>query len=173
MTKHKVLCTKALWKRVDNVSREIDADLGQIKNIENLVGQAIWGIQSKLYSKRNDLADAIGDVVRKIESALNQAENELSETLLASGLTVDHVPQYHLLPVTSRTICKEAEAKLLNTLDHETLENAVRATTSGWQRFLNTQKGRRTGVETLRPILEERLNESLEDLSNSHCPKVE
>ena len=100
---------ESIMETNNNVSREIAADLGQIKNIENLVGQAIWGIQSKLYSKRNDLADAIGGVVRKIESALNQAENELSETLLASGLTVDHVPQYHLLPVTSRTICKEAE----------------------------------------------------------------
>ena len=118
----------------------IDHDLRQIKNIENLVGQAIWRIQSKLYSKRNDLADAIGDVVRKIEGALNQAENEFSETLLASGLTVDHVPQYHLLPVTSRTICKEAEAELLNTLNPETLENAVRTATTGWQRFWNMQK---------------------------------
>ena len=151
---------------LDNVSREIADDLRQIKNIENLVGQAIWGIQSKLYSKRNDLADAIRDVVRKIESALNQAENELFETLLTSGLTVDYMPQYHLLPVTSRTICKEAEAELLNTLDHETLENAVREVASGWQRFWNTQKGRSFAVETLDPILEECLTKSLEGLSD-------
>ena len=157
---------ESIMETSDNVSREIAADLGQIKTIDNLVGQAIWGIQSKLYSKRNDLADAIGDVVRKIESALNQAENELSETLLASGLTVDHVPQYHLLPVTSRTICKEAEDKLLNTLDRGTLENAVRDTTSGWQRFWNMQKGRNFAVETLRPILEEHLKMSLEYLSD-------
>ena len=156
---------KSIMETSNNISREIADDLGQIKNIENLVGQAIWGIQSKLYSKRNDLADAIGDVVRKIEGALNQAENELSETLLASGLTVDHVPQYHLLPVTSRTICKEAEDKLLNTLDHETLENAVRASTSGLQRFFNMKKGRNFAIETLRPILEEHLKTSLEKLS--------
>ena len=157
---------KSIMETLDNVSREIADDLRQIKNIENLVGQAIWGIQSKLYSKRNDLADAIRDVVRKIESALNQAENELFETLLTSGLTVDYMPQYHLLPVTSRTICKEAEAELLNTLDHETLENAVREVASGWQRFWNTQKGRSFAVETLDPILEECLTKSLEGLSD-------
>ena len=157
---------ESIMETINNVSRGIDDDLKQIKNIDNLVGQAIWGIQSKLYSKRNALADAIGDVVKKIESALNQAENELSETLLASELTVDHAPQYHLLPVTSRTICKEAEDKLLNTLDRETLENAVRATTSGWQRFWNMQKGRNSAVETLRPILGEHLKTSLENLSH-------
>ena len=129
---------ESIMETIDNVGHGIAYDLGQIKNIKDLVDQAIWGIQSKLYSKRNDLADAIGDVVKKIESTLNQAENELSETLLASGLTVGHVPQYHLLPVTSRTICKEAEAELLNTLDHETLENAVREAASAWQRFFNT-----------------------------------
>ena len=163
---------ESIMETLDNVSREIDADLGQIKNIAILVDQAIWGIESKLYSKRNDLADAIGNVVKKTESTLNQAENELSETLLASGLTIDDVPQYHLLPVTSRTICKEAEAELLNTLDHETLENAVRATTSGLQRFFDTQKGRRAAVETLRPILEERLKKSLEYLSNNTDRKL-
>ena len=56
---------ESIKETIDNISREIAYDLGQIKNIENLVGQAIWGIQSKLYSKRNDLADAIGDIVRK------------------------------------------------------------------------------------------------------------
>ena len=81
---------ESIMETLDNVSREIDADLGQIKNIAILVDQAIWGIESKLYSKRNDLADAIGNVVKKNrKSTLNQAENELSETLLASGLTVD------------------------------------------------------------------------------------
>ena len=148
----------------DNVSREIAADLKNIKDIDNLVGQAIWGIQSKLYNKRNDLADAIRDIVQKIEGALNQAENELSETLLASGLTVDYMPQYHLLPVTSRTICKEAEAELLNTLNHEILENTVRSAANGWQRFLNTQKGRSVAVEGVLPILEESLKTSLEKL---------
>ena len=157
---------ESIMETIDNVSHGVVHDLEHIKNIENLVGQAIWGIQSKLYSKRNDLAYAIGDVVKKIESTLNQAENELSETLLASGLTVDHVPQYHLLPVTSRTICKEAEEELLNTLDHETLENAVREVASGWQQFWNTKKGRNSGIETLRPILEECLTKSLEYLSN-------
>ena len=156
---------ESILETIDNVSYGIADDLRQIKDIENLVGQARWGIQSKLYSKRNDLADAIGDVVRKIEGALNQAENELSETLLVSGLTVDHMPQYHLLPVTSRTICEEAEAELLNTLNRETLENAVRTATTGWQRFWNTQKGRGSAVERLLPILEECLNESLKGLS--------
>ena len=149
---------------INKVSHGIADDLRQIKDIDNLVGQAIWGIQSNLYNKRNDLADAIKDIVQKIEGALNQAENELSETLLASGLT-DYVPQYHLLSVTSRTICKEAEAELLNTLDHETLENAVREVVSVLQQFLNTQKGRSTAVEKLRPILEKHLKESLEGLS--------
>ena len=149
----------------DKVSQGVANDLRQIKDIDNLVGQAIWDIQSKLYNKRNDLADAIKDIVQKIEGVLNQAENELSETLLASGLTVDYMPQYHLLPVTSRTICKEAEAELLNTLDHETLENAVREVASGWQRFWNTQKGRSSAVEKLLPILAEHLKKSLEGLS--------
>ncbi len=146
------------------ISQEITDDLRQIKNIKNLVGQAIWGIQSKLYSKRNALADAIGDVVKKIESALNQAENELSETLLASGLT-DYVPQHHLLPVTSRIICKEAEDELLNTLDREFLVSTVRAAANAWQRFWNTQKGRSIAVEGILPILQKHLNESLEELS--------
>ena len=149
----------------DKVSQGVANDLRQIKDIDNLVGQAIWGIQSKLYNKRNELADAIKDIVQKIEGALNQAENELSETLLASGLTVDHVPQYHLLPVTSRSICKDTEDKLLNTLNRETLENAVRTAANAWQRFWNTQQGRSSAVERLLPILEECLNESLKGLS--------
>ena len=149
----------------NKISQEITDDFRQIKNIDNLVGQAIWGIQNRLYSKRNDLAEAIGDIVQKIEGVLNQAENEFSETLLASGLT-DYVPQHHLLPVTSRTICKEAEDELLNTLDHEILENTVRSAANGWQRFWNTQKGRSVAVEGILPILQKHLKESLEGLSD-------
>ena len=110
---------KSILETSNKVFQEITDDLRQIKDIDNLVAQAIWSIQKRLYNKRNDLAEAIEDILQKIEGALNQMENELSETLLASGLT-DYVPQYHLLPVTSRTICKKAEAELLNTLDHET-----------------------------------------------------
>lgn len=149
----------------NKVFQEITDDLRQIKDIDNLVAQAIWGIQNRLYSKRNDLAEAIEDIVQKIEGVLNRAENEFSETLLASGLT-DYVPQYHLLPVTSRAICKEAEDELLNTLDHKILENTVRSAANGWQRFWNTQKGRSVAIEGILPILQRHLKESLEDLSD-------
>ena len=39
----------------NKISQDITDDLRQIKDIDNLVTQAIWSIQNRLYSKRNDL----------------------------------------------------------------------------------------------------------------------
>lgn len=155
---------ESIVETINKVSQGITDDLKGVKKIDNLASQAKWSIQGRLYNERNTIARAIRDVVRKIEYAFNHAENELFETLLASGLT--SVPQYHLLPVTSRTICKGAEEELLNILDHKTLKNAVEDATTGWQRLWNTSPGREAASERLRSDLKPYLIEALDSISN-------
>ncbi len=156
---------ESISETVRKVSQGIVADLSDVTNIDNMANQAVWSIESNLYRERNVLAKAIRDIVSKIEGTLNQAENELSDKFLSSGLTVDEGPQYHLLPVSSHTICKEAEAELINKLDRETLGNAVSDATTFWQWLFDTKKGRSAAIQRLEAELGKRLKKTLKGLS--------
>ena len=108
---------ESINETIRKVLQEINDDLGRAP-IDNMAGIAM-GIGNHLYRSRNLLSDAIRDIVSKIENMLNEAENDLSNKLLASGFTVEE-PRYHLLPISSHTICKEVEEELrsrLKTLD--------------------------------------------------------
>ena len=147
----------------DRVSQRITDDL-KAKRIENLATQGIWSIQDKLFGERATLAKSILRIVGKIEGELNQAETKLSNELLASGLK-GNVPQYHLLPISSQTLCKDAEEGLRSNLDRETLQSIVKAATTWWQRILGTGLGKRAAVGELEPELKSLLQKTLKGLS--------
>ena len=147
----------------DRVSQGIRDDL-KAKRIENLATQGIWSIQDKLFHERATLAKSIQRIVGKIEGELNQAETNLSNELLASGLK-GNVPQYHLLPISSHTLCKDAEEGLRSNLDRETLQSIVKAATTWWQRLWDTGLGKRAAVGELEPELKSLLQKTLEGLS--------
>ena len=96
---------------------------------------------------------------------LNQAENDLSEKLLASGFIVEQEPRYHLLPISSHTICKEVETELRSNLDLETLQSTVKAATTWWQRIWDTSVGKSDAVGQLKVGLESLLQKTLDGLS--------
>ena len=147
----------------DRVSQGITDDL-KAKRIENLATQGIWSIQDKLFRERTTLAKSIQRIVGKIEGELNQAETNLSNELLASGLK-GNVPQYHLLPISSHTLCKDAEEGLRSNLDRETLQSIVKAATTWWQRIWGTGLGKRAAVGELEPELKSLLQKTLKGLS--------
>ncbi len=147
----------------DNVSRRITEIIRTVGNIRNLEGQARWGLQDALYKERIILAKGIRVLVNQMETVLNNAENQLSDTLLASGLGV-RVPRVYLLPVSSRTICKDAEDRLIKDLDRDSLNKVVDEATKWWQRIFNTDAGREAAVERLKPELESILGEALRNL---------
>ena len=154
---------ESINETIRKVLQEIDDDLSRMR-VNNMAGIAM-GIGNHLYRNRNVLAQAIRDIVRKIEGMLNQAENDLSEKLLASGFTVDQEPRYHLLPISSHTICQEVEAELRNKLNHETLQSTVKAVTTWWQRIWNPSSGKSEVVKQLETKLESLLQETLDGLS--------
>ena len=153
---------------IDEVKKEVARgfaeDIKQVGNIDNLGAQASWSLQEKLYAKRKPLTDGISGLVHQIEDALNEAENRLSDTLLASGLGT-RMPQTHLLPVSARTICKDAEAKLIENLDQNALSEVVHDAANWFQRFFNTRVGRKHAVEGLQPVLEKKLGKTLNNIS--------
>ena len=155
---------ESINETIHKVLQGIDDDLRSVRVINNMAGLAM-SIGNHLYQNRNVLAQAIRDIVSKIEGMLNQAENDLSEKLLASGFTVEQGPRYHLLPISSHTICKEVEAELRNNLDLETLQSTVKAATTRWQRFWDTSVGRNAAVEQLKVGLESLLQKTLDGLS--------
>ena len=71
----------------------------------------------------------------------------------------------HLLPVSARTICKDAEAELVANLDRGVLAEVVREATNWWQRIFNTTKGKKAGIERLRPSLGKTLRNAMEKIS--------
>ena len=154
---------ESINETIRKVLQEIDDDLSRMR-VNNMAGIAM-GIGNHLYRKRNVLAQAIRDIVSKIEGMLNQAENDLSEKLLASRFIVYQGPRYHLLPISSHTICKKVEAELRNKLDLETLQSTVKAATTWWQRFVDTSPGKSEAVKQLKIELESLLQETLDGLS--------
>ena len=153
---------ESINETIRKVKQEINDDLGRAP-IDNMAGIAM-GIGNHLYRSRNVLSDAIRDIVSKIENMLNEAENDLSNKLLASGFTVEE-PRYHLLPISSHTICKEVEEGLRNNLNLETLQSTVKAATTWWQRLVDTGVGKRAAVGRLNVELESLLQETLKGLS--------
>ncbi len=147
----------------EKVSRTITDTIANVRQIDNLAGQARWGLQDGLYKERTTLAEAIRVLVNQIETVLNNAENQLSDVLLTSDLGA-RVPLTHLLPVTARTICKDAEDLLIEHLDREFLKEVVDEATIWWQRIFNTKAGRRDAVEGLMPEMEGILREALETI---------
>ena len=153
---------ESINETIRKVLQEIDDDLGRAP-IDNMAGIAM-GIGNHLYRSRNCLSDAIRDIVSKIENMLNEAENDLSNKLLASGFTVEE-PRYHLLPISSHTICKEVEEELRNNLNLETLQSTVKAATTWWQRLVDTGVGKNAAAKQLKIELESLLQETLKRLS--------
>ena len=155
---------ESIDETIRKILQKIGDDLSSVQTINNMAGIAM-SIGNHLYNNRNDLAHAISNIVSKIEGMLNQAENGLSEKLLASGFIVDQGPRYHLLPISSHTICQEVEAELRNKLNHETLQSTVKAATTWWQRIVNTSLGKSEAVKQLKIELESLLQETLDGLS--------
>ena len=155
---------ESINETIRKVLQGIDEDLRSVQTINELTGLAM-STGYHLSQKRNVLARAIREIVRKIEGMLNQAENDLSAKLLASGFTVDQGPRYHLLPISSHTICKEVEAELRNNLDLETLQSTMKTATTWWQRLWDTGAGKRAAVGQLKVELESLLQETLDGLS--------
>ena len=155
---------ESLGEVSENVSRNISETLGRVRKIDNLVGQAHWSVQQELYGARGSLTQAIRDLVTRIETILNEAEDRLSNALLASGLG-PRMPQTHLLPITARTICKEAEDKLIEALDRGALSKVVNEATSWWQRTFDTKQGGKNAVEALEPELGRILKQALDGIA--------
>ena len=145
----------------EKVSQEIAEDIRHVRKIDNLASQAYWSLQHELHEERGSLTNGIHSLVNLIEKALDDAENQLSNDLLASGLGT-RMPQTHLLPVSARTICKDAEARLIENLDLDTLSKEVHEATNWWQRIWDTPGGRKAAVERLRPVLEKNLTDVLQ-----------
>ncbi len=156
-----------LQKRINEMIGEVlqntEDDLRGVKVIDNMAGLAM-GIGNHLYKKRFILVEAIEAIVGKTEDMLNQEEADLSEKLLASGLTVDHMPEYHLLPISAYTICKDAEEELTNNLDLEVLKNTVDSVTTWWQRVWSPYKAVQEVVKTLKVKLERILQNTLKKI---------
>ena len=100
----------------ENIFREVAATIDKVRQVKNLAAQAHWSLQHELHRERARLAKDIRKLVNRIETVLNDTENELSGSILASGLS-ERPPRTHLLPVSARTICKDAEAILIENLD--------------------------------------------------------
>lgn len=144
----------------ENVSRKIAETIDNVRQIDNMAGQAHWSLQHELYKERRILEKAIRDLVNRIQRMLDDEENQLSDALLASGLGA-RISQTHLLPISARTICKDAEAKLIANLDREALKEVVDEATAWWQRTFNTKGGRKDAAERLKPELGKILRKAL------------
>lgn len=156
---------ESINETIRKVLQGINDDLRSVPVIDNMAGLAM-GIGNHLYKHRNVLAQAIRGIVLTIEDTLNQAENDLSEELLASGFSFDQGPQYHLLPISANTICKDVGTELENNLNLETLQGTVKATTTWWQRLWDTSAGKDAAVSQLNLELEKLLQKNLDRLSD-------
>ena len=142
------------------VMRSVEQALSSMTGVEGLAEQAHWGIQHALYKERSRVAEHVRELMRAVETKLNNAESELSDRFMRSGFGT-RMPRTHLLPVSARSICKDAEAELVANLDQEGLANVVRRATNWWQRIVNPAKGKKSAIEDLRPHLEQGLIDAL------------
>lgn len=163
---------ESIEKTIRKVLQEIDSDLRSVRRIDNMAGLAM-SIGNYLYKHRNVLAQAIRDIVRTIEATLNKAETDLSEKLLASGSTLNQGPQYHLLPISANSMCKDAESQLENNLNLGTLQGTVEATTTWWQRVWDTSKGKSDAANKLNADLKVLLKKNLDKLSEETIRKLD
>ena len=145
----------------EKVSQEIAEDIRHVQKIDNLASQAYWSLQHELHEERGSLTDGIHSLVNLIEKALDDAENQLSNDLLAGDLGT-RMPKTHLLPVSARTICKDAEARLIENLNLDDLSKEIHKVTNWLQRTFDTRTGRKVAVESLRPVLEKNLTDVLQ-----------
>ena len=144
----------------ENVSRNLQEALRSTTDVEGLAEQAHWGIQDALYKERSTMAEHVRVLVEGIETKLNQAESELSDRIMRSGFG-HRVVRTHLLPVSARSICKDAEAELVASLDREVIDNVVTRATNWWQRTFNPAKAKRRAIKRLWPELAKGLREAL------------
>lgn len=146
----------------DKIYQKIANTIGNERRIDTLAVKGQWSLPHELHKERGTLAKAIRTLVNQIETMLNNTENQLSDTLLASGLGV-RISQTHLLPVSARTICKDAEDKLEN-LNLDALNKVINESTTWWQRILNTSGGLRDAVARLEIELRKILKEALHNI---------
>ncbi len=147
----------------ENIFREVAATIGNVRQVKNLAVQAHWSLQHELHKERARLANDIRKLVNRIETVLNDTENELSDAILASGLG-ERPPRTHLLPVSARAICKDAEAILIENLDRGALNQVVAEAANWWQRTFNTKVGRKAVVERLKVDLGDALGKALSNI---------
>ena len=147
----------------ENVFREVTVTIDSVRQVRNLAAQAHWSLQHELHKERAHLANNIRKLINRIETMLNDTEKELSEAILASGLG-ERPPRTHLLPVSARTICKDAEAILIENLDRGALNQVVAEATNWWQRTFNTKVGRKAAVELLKVDLGDALGKALSNI---------
>ena len=128
-----------------------------------LAAQAHWAIQDALDKQRSRIVKQVQELASGIENKLNDAEQELSDKFAQSGFDT-RVTRTHLLPVSARTICKDAEAQLVASLDREVLTEVVSSATNWWQRTFNTAEAKRLGIAELLPVLGEDLRHALKKI---------
>ena len=128
--------------------------------VDGLVAQARWVIQDALYKERSTISEHLRVLVKGVETKLNDAESTLSDEFMRSGFGT-RVLRTHLMPVSARTICKDAEGKLIANLDEDLLAEVLRRATNLWQRIFNTARGKKAAIESLRPSLGAAFREAL------------
>ena len=153
-----------LDKVAKRVKQIVEEALQGTTHVKVLVAQAQWGIQDALHSERSTIAEHVRELVKGVEAKLNDAESALSDEFMRSGFGT-RVLRTHLMPVSARTICKDAEAELIAHLNRDGLAEVVRNSTSVWQRTFNTAMGKKAGIESLRPSLGEAFTLALETIA--------
>ena len=147
----------------EDVFRQVAQTIDNVRQVRNLAAQAHWSLQHELHKERARLAEGIRKLTNRIETVLNDTENELSGAILTSGLG-ERLPRTHLLQVRARTICKRSEAILIENLDRGVLNQVVAEATNWWQRTFNTRVGRKAAVERLKVDLGDALGKALGDI---------
>ena len=145
------------------VMRSVEPALRCVTSVDELAEQAHWSIQQALFKERSTVADHVRELMRAVETKLNNAENELSDRFMRSGFGT-RMRRTHLLPVSARSICKDAEAELATNLDRKSLPNVVRKATNWWQRIVNSAKGKKSAIRVLRRSLEQALNDAFKGI---------
>ena len=147
----------------EDVFREVTGTIDSVRQVRNLAAQAHWSLQHELHKERARLAEGIRKLTNRIETVLKDTDSELSGAILTSGLG-ERLPWTHLLRVSARTICKNAETILTEDLDRGALNQVVAEATNWWQRTFNTKVGRRASVERLKVDLGKALGKALNNI---------
>ena len=148
----------------ENILRKTHEEIENVRTIRNLAGEARWALSDAVYEERLGLQQPIRSLVGKVEEILDGAESQLSAKLLQSDLGA-RFPRTHLLPISARTICMYAEARFIDHLDREFLNEVIEDATTWWQRIFDTNKGQREAAEGLKPHLGETLQKCLDDIN--------